>query len=259
MRVFRGFDDLPAFVSPVVTVGSYDGVHRGHRVLIERAIGLARKTGGESVVVTFSPHPREVLDPEGVGLLNTPVEKALLLERAGVDNMIVIPFSREFSKIPYREFVSDYLVGRVGMAAFVAGYNHHFGSGKEGGGDSMTALAKELGFVFCPVERQDVGDSKVSSTVIRGCIERGQMAIASHLLGYDYFMMAAVREDGTICPGSANKLLPPPGEYVVDVEALGGHTNGRLLISGRGVLQLKECGGTVGAVHGEEATVTFVS
>lgn len=257
MRVFRGFDDLPGFSGPVVTVGSYDGVHRGHRVLIDTVTGLAGRTGGESVVITFSPHPREVLDPAGVKLLNTPEEKAVLLERAGVDNLIVIPFNHQFSAISYRDFVKDYLVGRVGMTAFVAGYNHHFGAGKEGGPDSMEAMADEFGFLFCPVARHDVGDEKVSSTVIRGCIEGGNMAKAAQLLGYDYFMIATLGDGGRIVPGSPNKLLPPAGEYGVNVVVGDGRAQCRLAVRADDGLELVGDAAGLRAAAGDTVTVIF--
>ena len=260
MRIFNGFDNLPKFSGAVVTVGSYDGVHRGHRVLIDMVTGLARRSGGESVVITFSPHPREILDPEGVKLLNTPCEKAALLEKAGVDNLIIIPFTREFSKISYRDFVKDYLVGKVGMIAFVAGYNHHFGAGKEGGPDSMEALSDEMGFVFCPVARHDVGDSKVSSTVIRGYIEQGDMAKASELLGYDYFFNARLSDDARLVIDNPNKLLPPAGEYDVKICADNIVTNGRLRMEDPETGKLVACDLSLplDELANRDVTVTFV-
>ena len=128
MRVFYGFEDLPHFDHPAVTVGSYDGVHLGHRALIERLIAEARAAGGESIVVTFEPHPRIALGrAEGLRLLTTLEEKIALLEGLGVDNLIVIPFDRTFSALSGREFVDRYLIGRLGAETLVAGFNHRFG------------------------------------------------------------------------------------------------------------------------------------
>ena len=128
IRVFHGFDALPRFVHPVVTVGSYDGVHRGHRALIERLIAEARAIGGECVVLTFEPHPRITLGrDEGLRLLTTLDEKIALLGELGVDNVIVIPFDRAFSALTGAEFVEEYLIGKVGAETLVAGYNHRFG------------------------------------------------------------------------------------------------------------------------------------
>lgn len=240
MRVFTGFDDLPGFAEPVVTVGSYDGVHKGHRVLLDTVVRLAREKGGESVVVTFSPHPREVLDPDGVWLLNTLPEKICLLEAAGIDNLIVIPFDRDFSRIPYDVFLRDYLAGRVGMKTFVAGYNHHLGAGKEGSPESMSEVARELGFEYYPVARCDVGDSKVSSTVVRGCIGRGEMSKAAGLLGYEYFVMGTLGADCRVAAGSAVKLLPPAGVYGVSVEVRSGKLRGGAEVLPQGGVLLTE-------------------
>lgn len=221
--MFNGIDSLPAFRNPAVTVGSYDGVHKGHRVLLDVVRGKAKEIDGESVVVTFSPHPREVLDPDGVRLLNTLPEKIKLLESAGIDNLIVIPFDRDFSRMPYDGFIRDCLVGKVGMKVYVAGYNHHFGAGKQGGPDSMSELAAGLGFEYYRVPRWDAGDAKVSSTVVREHIVRGEMAAAAALLGYYYFIMGTFEDGCAVMVGSPVKLLPPVGVYDVAV-SVGGRT-----------------------------------
>lgn len=240
MRVFNGFDALPVFRDPVVTVGSYDGVHRGHRVLLDTVSRLAREKNGESVVVTFSPHPREILDPQGVRLLNTLPEKIELLDAVGIDNLIVVPFDREFSSVPYDVFISDYLVRRIGMKVYVAGYNHHFGAGKQGGPESMSDMAVRLGFEYYRVPRCDVGSSKVSSTVVRGYIDRGDMATAAELLGYNYFLLGTMNEGQAVHVGSAAKLLPPAGLYNVRVR-VGGHTfKGTATVRDNGDIRLCE-------------------
>ncbi len=128
MKVFHGFDSLPTFRHPVVTVGSYDGVHRGHRALLERLVAEARATGGESIVLTFDPHPRIALGRgEGLRLLTSLDEKIALLAASGVDCVIVIPFDRAFAALSGREFVERCLIGKVGAETLVAGYNHRFG------------------------------------------------------------------------------------------------------------------------------------
>ena len=139
MRVFHGFEHLPRFIRPAVTVGSYDGVHRGHRALIERLVAEARAQGGESIVLTFEPHPRITLGrAEGLQLLTTLEEKVALLAGLGVDNVIVIPFDRRFSALSSLEFVEEYLIGRVGAETLVAGFNHRFGH------DGLACDAPEL-------------------------------------------------------------------------------------------------------------------
>ena len=261
MRVFSGFEGLPVFRNAVVTVGSYDGVHRGHRVLLDTVMRLARERDGESVVVTFSPHPREVLDPQGVRLLNTLPEKIELLDAVGIDNLIVVSFDREFSKVPYDVFISEYLVGRIGMKVYVSGYNHHFGAGKQGGPASMSDMALKLGFEYYRVPRCDVGSSKVSSTVIRGYVERGDIAAASRLLGYDYFLLGCLNDGHAVRAGSALKLLPPPDIYHVRVRMGGRAFKGTATVRNNGDVRLCEPimhSVSSAASSGEQLKVEFV-
>lgn len=217
MKVFRSLEEVPSLPSPVVTMGSYDGLHFGHRVLLERVKERAAEMGGESVVVTFWPHPRRVL-PRGGGvkLLNTLDEKLLLLREAGMDHTVVLPFTPELAAMPSDDFVRRVLVEGIGMKRFVVGYNHRFGSGQQGDFASLQRLQDELGFVAERVERRDVHDEKVSSTIIRNMIAVGRMAQAAEFLTRGYLLIADIR-GGRAVPGDADKLLPPPGRYPVAV------------------------------------------
>lgn len=180
IRVFHGFGALPRFVHPVVTVGSYDGVHRGHRALIERLVAEARAAGGESIVLTFDPHPRVTLGRgEGLRLLTTLDEKIALLGELGVDNVIVIPFDRAFSALTGAEFVDSYLIGRVGAETLVAGYNHRFGHDRL----DCDALAASGRLRIVKVEPCTVDGQRVSSTLIRRLLEEGKTAEAARLRG----------------------------------------------------------------------------
>ena len=180
MRVFHGFDTLPQFVRPAVTVGSYDGVHLGHRALIGRLVAEARANGGESIVLTFEPHPRITLGrAEGLRLLTTLDEKLSLLAELGVDNVIVIPFDRTFSALSGEKFVNDYLIGRVGAETLVAGFNHRFGHDRI----DCEALAASGRLKVVKVEPCSVGGMNVSSTKIRRLLEEGKTAEAELLLG----------------------------------------------------------------------------
>ena len=180
MRIFHGFDALPHFEHPAVTVGSYDGVHLGHQSLIDRLKQEARLNGGESVVLTFEPHPRIVLQrAEGLHLLTTLDEKAALLEAFGVDNLIVMPFSKEFSALSGGEFVQRFLIDKVGAETLVAGYNHRFGHDRV---DCMSLPA--LGLKVVRVEACDVDGVRVSSTVIRNLLNENKLEEAEHLLGH---------------------------------------------------------------------------
>ena len=180
IRVFHGFGALPRFEHPVVTVGSYDRVHRGHRALIERLVAEARAAGGESIVLTFDPHPRITLGRgEGLRLLTTLDEKIALLGELGVDNVIVIPFDRAFSALTGAEFVDRYLIGRVGAETLVAGYNHRFGHDRL----DCDTLAASGRIRVVQVGPCTVDGQRVSSTLIRRLLEEGKTAEAARLRG----------------------------------------------------------------------------
>lgn len=218
MRVFHGFEALPHFVHPAVTVGSYDGVHRGHRALVERLTAEARANGGESIVLTFEPHPRVTLGRAGgLRLLTTLDEKIALLEQLGVDNVIVIPFDRAFSALSGREFVDDYLIGRVGAETLVAGYNHRFGHDRL----DCDAFAAAGRIKVVKVERCDVEGDHVSSTAIRRLLESGKTAEAERLLGRRISSHGPSAGEGNGCSnpaacsgtaGVSDVLNPAPGE-----------------------------------------------
>ncbi len=184
MRIFEGFDGLPSFQRPVVTVGSFDGVHRGHMALLERVVAQAKESGGESVVITFSPHPREVLGG-GVRLLTTLPEKARLLEQAGIDNLIIVPFTAEFSRLSGEEFI-NILTKYTGMRTLVMGYNHHFGSDRMDADRVCQKSARsEHGGHNFDVEVVPNCDD-ISSTVIRRLIDEGRLTEAAEHLGHDF-------------------------------------------------------------------------
>lgn len=219
MRIFYGIDNLPRFLRPAVTVGSFDGVHAAHRLLLDTVRSAARAMDGESVVATFDPHPRFVLEGEScpMRLLTSLEERMSLLAEAGVDNVIVIPFTREFSRTSSADF-ERWLTGDVGAEIIVAGYNHHFGHNKQGG---ARELAGEAGVEVLTVECMNVEGHKVSSSVIREMVLRGDMAGAQRLLGYRYFVTGRFAEgspEGGMAEFAADeprKLLPPRGEYRV--------------------------------------------
>lgn len=219
MNVFYGFDALPSFVAPAVTVGSFDGVHGGHRVILRRLNEIARRLHGESVVITFSPHPRIVLgQADGLKLLNTLDEKIRLLSETGVDNLIVARFTEEFSRLSSEEYLQGFLVGRVGVKALVAGYNHRFGHDKRGDFAYLSARHEDLGFEICEIPRQEIDNEKVSSTTVRACIAAGDMQHAERLLTRPYPLTAVAGADGTLSDIDSYKLLPPEGSYRVVVD-----------------------------------------
>ena len=217
MRVFRGFDNLPAFRCGVATIGSFDGVHCGHRVLLDQVRRVAREVDGESIILTFDPHPRITLGKaEGLHLLSSTEEKLQLLEAEGVDNVIIIPFTMEFSRLSPAEFLQGLLVEKVGIKHLVIGYNHHFGHNKAGDFEFLTG--NNVGLNVVRVNQHLVESEKVSSTVIRATIERGDMSQAARLLGHPYIIIGRGTANGTIeHPEREYKQLPPAGEYPVSI------------------------------------------
>ncbi len=191
MKAFNDMSALPRFRRPVVTVGSFDGVHRGHLFLLDVLRQRAATVGGESVVVTFGDHPRVVLDEAAAMRVLTPTaEKARLLEAAGVDNLVVMPFDETVARQSAEQFVREFLLGRLGMYELVVGYNHRLGRDREGDAAELTALGQRFGFdVFLAPRFQPGGsdgdgpDEKISSTAIRNALERGDTATAERMLG----------------------------------------------------------------------------
>ena len=211
MRIFRGFDNLPTFVHAVATMGSFDGVHCGHKVLLQRTISLAKERGGESIVLTFEPHPRYVLGTaERMQLLSTLEEKLWLLEQEGIDNVIIIPFTKEFSRLKPQEFIEQDVAG-IGVECFVVGYNHRFGHNKAGDYSSLKESGTKL--EIHRVEQQLLDEGKVSSTVVRQRVEQGEMMMSARLLSHPYIIMGEIDKQGYICDIYQNKLLPPAGKY----------------------------------------------
>lgn len=184
MRVLSDLSSLPAFVRPVVTVGSFDGVHRGHRFLLDLLVERARELNGETVVITFGDHPRVVLGAdEGMRVLTATDEKAALLAGAGVENLVVMPFTAQVAAMSAEEFVREVLVGLIGVRELVVGYNHRLGRGREGGAEELEALGAKYGFSVFRAPRLAEGDSKISSTSIRRALDCGDIAAAERMLG----------------------------------------------------------------------------
>ena len=215
----------------VLTVGTFDGVHLGHMTLIRKVVSRARKKSAPAVVVTFDPHPREVLNPspDGVRLLTTLTERASILQSHGIDEMIVIPFTRDFSMLSSEEFIKEYIHKRIGVDEFVIGYDHHFGRDRMGSINTVRKLSVELGFFVHVEQAHEVGHVTVSSTAIRRILEKeGDVASATDLLGRPYEVSGTVvmgdqrgRTIGfptaNLEPDNPNKVMPANGVYCVEV------------------------------------------
>ncbi len=230
MQVIVGVDNIhQSLQNPVLTIGNFDGVHRGHQALFEKVKEWAKKLNGQSVVMTFNPHPVEVLFPgKGPRFITSHERKLELIAASGVDAVIVIPFSREFSQISARGFVEDLLVGKIGVKALIVGHDYRFGHKREGDIDLLKQLGREFGFEVDTLDGIRVGDKLVSSTIIRQLIQKGQVVEANTLLGRPFEVIGPVvsgRKRGASLLGfpTANLRLPlqvspSSGVYVVEVE-----------------------------------------
>lgn len=211
----------------MVTIGTFDGVHIGHKKILERIIFNAKELNCESVVLTFFPHPRMVLqDNSVVQLLNTVDEKTLLLEKTGIDNLIIHPFNQEFSRLTAEEFVKEILVNQLNIRKIIIGYDHRFGRNRTADINDLIVFGKEYGFEVEQISAQEINDNAVSSTKIRYAILEGNITLANNYLGYNYFFSGIVvkgKQLGrTIGFPTANikinedyKLIPKNGVYIV--------------------------------------------
>lgn len=232
MRVFRGFDDAGIIRNPVVTTGSFDGVHIGHKTILDRLKMLARKYDGESVLITFDPHPRKVLYPDTAGkdlkLINSQPEKLMLLEKAGLDNVIIVNFTIDFSHITSEQFVSSFLAGRLHAKVIVVGFNHHFGFNQEGDYKQLWNWRDKYNFEAEEIPEQEVYNESVSSTRIRQALKDGYIQKANAYLDH-YYLISGPYSECTfqnnaglgslikIDTGDESKLIPPCGIYAVSV------------------------------------------
>jgi len=230
MRVFNSFESASVITNPVVTTGTFDGVHIGHKTILNRLNKLAREVNGESVLITFHPHPRIVLYPESAGkglkLISSREEKIELLRKAGLNNLIIIEFTREFARTTSEKFVSEYLHGMLKAKVVVVGHNHHFGFNQEGDYRKLWEMRKKYGFEAEEIPMQEVQSEIVSSTKIREAIAEGYMQRANAYLDHYYIIIGNVAPSADNCFGSdiplswlplaeETKLTPASGVYAV--------------------------------------------
>lgn len=230
MRVFQGFEQLSSIPNPVLTIGTFDGVHLGHQKIIRKLNEEAAQIGGESVLFTFYPHPRMVLYPEnhGLKLIQTQVEKIDKLRRMGLQNVIVHPFTKEFSRLSAIEFVRDFLVNQLHVKKLVIGYDHQFGKNREGNLEFLLDVCGTYGFEVIEIAAEEIEEVNVSSTKIRNAIKNGEMDKAKTFLGEPYELYGKVvqgqalgRQLGfptaNLDVESEIKLIPKIGVYAVNV------------------------------------------
>jgi riboflavin kinase/FMN adenylyltransferase len=229
MIIHYGYENLN-LISPVATLGIFDGVHRGHKALLDCLVSRAREVKGESVVITFSPHPRLVLERDNINLsfLTTMEEKKILLENANVDHLIIIEFNNRFSKIPACDFIKDILVEKIGAKHLIIGYDHHFGRRGEGDFNTIKQCSEELEFRVEQVQGYHTEEGAISSSSIREALLKGRLDEANKWLGYLYSVSGTVIEGrkigrsigfptANIKPDSQHKLIPCGGVYAVEV------------------------------------------
>jgi len=213
-----------------VTIGTFDGVHFGHQKIIERLVFEAKKVKKKSVLLTFFPHPRMVLQKDAsIELLNTIDERASLLEKTGLDYLIIHPFSKAFSRTSAFEFVRDILVNQLNISKLIIGYDHHFGKNREGNITQLTEYSHLYDFNVEEIPAQDIDDVSVSSTKIRKALHLGNLRTANNYLGYNFMLCGTVvngkKLGGKIGYPTANisvkeryKLIPKTGVYVVQTK-----------------------------------------
>ena len=194
MKIYHGIEDFSPLPYAVVTTGTFDGVHIGHQKILNRLTSLAKSNKGESVVITYWPHPRLVLKPEdtSIRLLNTFEEKAELLKKFGVDHLIRIPFTKEFSQLSSDEYINEILVKKIGTKKLVIGYDHRFGKNREGSFEELKKNAQTYGFEVEEIPRQDIDHAGVSSTRIRKALAEADVLQAKQLLGSSYALTGRV-------------------------------------------------------------------
>lgn len=239
MKIHRDIDNLPFFKNSVITTGTFDGVHKGHLKIIEQVKQEASELHGESVLITFHPHPRLILQGRHSGelkLLSTFEEKMELLEKNEVDHVIVIPFTKEFSETEPEDYISEFLVKKLRAKCIITGYDHHFGKDRKGDFRLLIELGRRYHFTVKEIPEIVLEEIIVSSTRIRSALTNGDIHIANEFLGYNYFL------DGTVVPGNKlgatlgyptanihveneHKLIPRYGIYVIGVSKLNGEND----------------------------------
>jgi len=227
LKIFNSIKKFSSKKQTIVTLGTFDGVHLGHKKIIDRLVTSAHHESCESVILTFFPHPRMVLqDGSSIKLLNTMEEKGQLLEKLGVDNLIIHPFDHEFSRLTAEEFVEDVLVKQLNLKKIIIGYDHRFGRNRSANINDLKEFGSQFDFEVEEITAQEIDDVAVSSTKIRTALTDGNIQLANSYLTYDYFLTGTVIKGNSIGRTlnfpTANleiedkhKLIPKNGVYIV--------------------------------------------
>jgi riboflavin kinase/FMN adenylyltransferase len=195
MQVHRGISDLPSFKNAVITIGTFDGVHEGHKKIIRALSEEARKAGGESVIISFDPHPRKIVNPgKPLQLINTLDEKIELLSNTGIEHLVIVPFTHKFSELTAEQYIRDFLIGHFHPHTIIIGYDHHFGKGRRGNYKLLEEQAPIYQYRLLEIPKHVLDEIGVSSTKIRNALIDSKVETANKLLGYEFFFEGRVIE-----------------------------------------------------------------
>ena len=230
MKIYTNITDFNPQKKVVLTTGTFDGLHIGHQKILKKVKQVSKLKNAESVVLTFSPHPRKIIFPDdnSLRLINSLDEKILRFEKSGIENLIIYPFTKEFSRISALEYVRDFLVKELKITTLIIGYDHQFGKNREGNFEYLKDICELYGFEIIEISAQDIKDVNISSTKIRKAIQEGNFKLANEYLGYNFPLTGIVVEGKkigkTIGVPTANlfiedenKIIPKNGVYAVHV------------------------------------------
>jgi riboflavin kinase/FMN adenylyltransferase len=264
MQVHRSIEELPPFSNSVITIGTFDGVHLGHKKLIDALITEASSARGESVIITFEPHPRKIINPaEHLQLINTLDEKIELLSGTGVDHLVVVPFTKAFAEQSADQYVENFLIEKFHPHTVIIGYDHHFGKGRQGNFLFLAGKADQYGYRLLEIPKYILDEIGVSSTKIRTALMQSDIETANKLLGYDFFFSGNVvrgdqlgRELGyptaNLEYNDADKIHLGDGVYAAFVDVEGEVRKGMLSIGNRPTLTNSEQKVEVNIFDGEK-------
>jgi riboflavin kinase/FMN adenylyltransferase len=248
MQVHRNLDNLPRFRNAALTIGTFDGVHLGHRQILAALAKEAADTNGESIIITFDPHPRKVVQPNtSLQLINTLEERIELLRDLKIDHLVIVPFTKEFADLSAESYIKDFLVERFQPQSIIIGYDHHFGKNRQGNFRLLEEKSPVYGYRLLEIPKHILEEIDISSTKIRGAIRSGEIEKANKLLGYDFFFEGVVVEGDklgrTLGYPTANleirdhdKIHLGEGVYAVTTEVDGIAKKGMLSIGKRPTL-----------------------
>ena len=193
MQVHRSIENIPTFTNAVITIGTFDGIHTGHKKIIDALVKEAESANGESVIISFDPHPRKIVNPdEHLQLINTIDEKIELLSKTAIDHLVIIPFDKNFAEQTADEYIENFLIGKFHPHTIIIGYDHHFGKGRKGNFMLLAEKADHYGYRLLEIPKYILDEVAVSSTKIRKALLSSDIETANKLLGYEFFFEGRV-------------------------------------------------------------------